>query len=125
MLSNNPVGYFEIPVLNMDRATKFYSKIFNIKFTFEKIDNLETALFPFNDTKPGITGALVKGDIYKPTTEGVLIYFNVKSINSVLQKVINNNGEMLYPKTSVGIYGFVAEFKDSEGNRIGLNEKLE
>jgi predicted enzyme related to lactoylglutathione lyase len=28
---------------------------------------------------------------------------------------------MLYPKTSVGDAGYVAEIADSEGNRIGLS----
>ena len=124
MILNNPVGYFEIPVLDMQRAVEFYSKVFRIDFISRNIDNLEMALFPFDPEKTGITGALVKGEIYKPSINGALLYFNVESIDDVLQKVQENKGEILYPKTSVGEYGFVAEFKDSESNRIGLNEKL-
>lgn len=30
---------------------------------------------------------------------------------------------MLYPKTSVGELGFVAEFEDCEGNRIALHSR--
>ncbi len=124
MLVNNPVGYFEIPVDDLERAVEFYSAVFDIDFIFQTVDNIEMAFFPFDSSKSGITGALAKGEIYKPTIKGVLIYFSVESIDDVLQKVKDSKGEMLYPKTSVGEYGFVAEFKDSEGNRIGLNEKL-
>ncbi len=81
------------------------------------------ALFPFNEVESGITGALVKGDVYKPSHSGVLIYFNTTDIDEILSAVLENNGRMLYPKTSVGTYGYVAEFEDSEGNRIGLSQQ--
>ena len=120
----NPVGYFEIPVTDLDRAVKFYESVFGLKMELGTIDNIEMAFFPFNDSGSGITGALAKGSIYKPSKEGALIYFNTDSIDEVLQRVKDNGGKTLYPKTSVGEYGYVAEFEDSEGNRIALTEKL-
>jgi predicted enzyme related to lactoylglutathione lyase len=36
-----------------------------------------------------------------------------------LKLATSNNGQILYPKTDNGI-GYVAEFEDSEGNRIAL-----
>jgi len=120
----NPVGYFEIPVTDMERAIRFYKAVFGFEFITENIDNIEMALFPFNEANYGITGALAKGEIYKPSKEGALIYFNTDSIDDVLLNINESNGKTLYPKTSVGEYGFVAEFEDSEGNRIALTEKL-
>jgi predicted enzyme related to lactoylglutathione lyase len=120
----NPVTYFEIPVLDLDRAIAFYSSIFNFSFKKEVIDHYEMALFPFSDSSNGITGALVKGDVYKPTKEGVIIYFHTESIESTLELVQKYPAKVLYPKTSVGSNGFVAEFEDSEGNRIALHEPL-
>lgn len=119
----NPVGYFEIPVQDFERAVGFYSTVFGYTFIMGNVDNLEMAFFPFDSSKGGITGALVQGDVYKPTIEGVIIYFNTHSIDAILNKVLQHGGEILYPKTSVGEYGFVAEFKDCEGNRIALTEK--
>lgn len=124
MNNNNPVGYFEIPVKDMERAMKFYNSIFGFKLELGNIDNIEMAFFQFNETTSGITGALAKGKIYKPSKEGVLIYFNTESIDTVLANVNYKGGKTLYPKTSVGEYGFVAEFEDCEGNRIALTEKL-
>jgi len=58
---SNPVVYFEIPVIDMDRATKFYSTVFKFKFDTTIIDNNEMALFPFIQENSGISGALAKG----------------------------------------------------------------
>ena len=115
----NPVVYFEIPVKDMDRATRFYSKVFEFKFENQIIDNNEMALFPFVEANSGISGALAKGAIYKPTKDGVLIYFTTANIDETLKLVISNGGKVLYPKTDNGI-GLVAEFEDTEGNRIAL-----
>ena len=121
---SNPVVYFEIPVIDMDRATKFYSTVFNFKFDTTIIDNNEMALFPFIQEKSGISGALAKGEIYKPTKDGVLIYFNTANMDETLKLANTNGGKILYPKTDNGI-GLVAEFEDTEGNRIALYQSKE
>jgi predicted enzyme related to lactoylglutathione lyase len=116
---SNPVVYFEIPVTDIERAIKFYNAVFHFDFDKETIDNNEMALFPFAVENSGITGALAKGEIYKPTKDGVLIYFNTENIDETLKLATSNGGKILYPKTYNGI-GLVAEFKDTEGNRIAL-----
>lgn len=115
-------SYFEIPVVDLDRAMKFYSSVFTVEFTKEQVHGNEMALFPFNGESSGITGALAKGDIYKPSTSGSLIYLSTNNIDNTLEKVKSQGGEVLFPKTSAGEYGYVAEFKDLEGNRVALFE---
>lgn len=121
---SNPVVYFEIPVNSIDRAIKFYKAVFNVNFDKDNIDNNEMALFPFDDNNSGISGALVKGEIYKPTKNGVVIYFKTENINKTLKLATSNGGKILYPKTDNGI-GLVAEFEDTEGNRIALYQSKE
>jgi predicted enzyme related to lactoylglutathione lyase len=116
---SNPVVYFEIPVNDMNRAIKFYTTVFNFDLNKEIIDKNEMALFPFVDENSGISGALAKGEIYKPTKDGVVIYFKTEYIEQTLQLATSNGGQILYPKTDNGI-GLVAEFEDTEGNRIAL-----
>ncbi len=116
---SNPVVYFEIPVVDIDRASRFYRTVFGFHFDREHIDNNEMALFPFVEEKAGISGALAKGDIYKPTKDGVVIYFKTENIDETLKLAASNGGQILYPKTDNGI-GLVAEFADTEGNRIAL-----
>jgi predicted enzyme related to lactoylglutathione lyase len=82
------------------------------------------ALFPFIQEKSGISGALAKGEIYKPTKDGVLIYFNTANMDETLRLANTNGGKILYPKTDNGI-GIVAEFEDTEGNRIALYQSKE
>jgi predicted enzyme related to lactoylglutathione lyase len=121
---SNPVVYFEIPVNDMNRAIKFYTTVFNFDLNKEIIDKNEMALFPFVDENSGISGALAKGEIYKPTKDGVVIYFKTQNIDETLKLATSNGGQILYPKTDNGI-GFVAEFEDTEGNRIALYQSKE
>ena len=99
MRKSNPVAYFEIPVNDIDRAIKFYTTVFNFNFDKETIDHYEMALFPFAYEKFGISGALAKGDIYKPTKDSVVIYFKTENIYETLKLAISNGGQILYPKT--------------------------
>ncbi|PRX54187.1 VOC family protein [Flagellimonas meridianipacifica] len=119
----NPVVYFEIPVYDIDRAIKFYGSVFHFDFDKQIIDHNEMALFPFKNGQFGITGALAKGKTYKPTKDGVIIYFNTLDIENTLENIVENGGTILYPITSIGELGSVAEFEDSEGNRIALHQK--
>ncbi len=121
---SNPVVYFEIPVSNLERAINFYSTVLKFKFQKEMIDQNEMALFPFYKEMQGITGALAYGDIYKPTKNGVIIYFYSDDIDATLNLALKNGGKLLYPKTSNGEFGYVAEFEDSEGNRIALHQAV-
>ncbi|PWN60677.1 VOC family protein [Chryseobacterium oncorhynchi] len=125
MSNTNPVVYFEIPVNDLERAETFYSAVFNFSFDKEIIDHYEMALFPFEEKNSGITGALAKGDVYKPSKNGVIIYFKTGNIEATLHRVIQHGGKILYPKKIDEKYGFaVAEFEDSEGNRIALHQTL-
>jgi len=123
-MKSNPVVYFEIPVTDMERAIKFYQSVFGFTFKKMDIDGYDMAMFPFEDEQTGITGALAKGDVYKPTNNGVLIYFYSDNIDQTLKNAVDSGGKILYPKTSNGDLGFVAEFEDSEGNRIALHEAV-
>ncbi|MCU0328103.1 MAG: VOC family protein [Chitinophagales bacterium] len=112
----NIVVYFEIPVTDLDRAIAFYKAVFFFDIEKEYIDDNEMAFFPLSNE---ISGALAKGEIYKPTKDGVIIYFKIEHIEETLKLATSNGGQVLYPITDNGI-GLVAEFEDSEGNRIAL-----
>ena len=122
--SENPIGYFEIPVADLDRAVDFYQTVFAIELTRRHIDGYDMALFPYVEGGAGATGALAKGDVYVPAKTGPVLYFSVASIDAVLNRVRELGGAILYAKKSVGPSGFVAEIEDSEGNRIALSEPL-
>ena len=105
--------YFEIPVTDLDRAILFYTDVFGYPLERVEIDGNEMALFPSSDKASGIAGALARGEGYRPGKQGSRIYFSVISIEDTLHKVNSASGRVLYPKTSVGELGSVAEFEDS------------
>ncbi|WP_425291280.1 VOC family protein [Cohaesibacter gelatinilyticus] len=49
----NPVFYFEIPVIDMDRAVAFYESVFGFNLKRKVVDGYEMALFPRADGKAG------------------------------------------------------------------------
>lgn len=114
-MSQLTVSYFEISVTDLKRAMDFYSFVFDVEFKVENIDGVESAVFP------GRIGSLAKGESYEPSKGGTRVYFDVESIDETMKKVLEKGGKELYPKTSIGKYGFVAEFEDSEGNCIALS----
>jgi predicted enzyme related to lactoylglutathione lyase len=120
----NPAMYFEIPVSDMKRAIEFYEKVFGFDFQLEEIHSNQMALMPFDIDGSGISGALAKGEIYKPSLHGTLIYLRTESIDKTLSRALLAGAKVLFPKAKAGEYAYVAEIEDSEGNRIGLMELL-
>jgi predicted enzyme related to lactoylglutathione lyase/pimeloyl-ACP methyl ester carboxylesterase len=113
--------YFEIPVKDLGRATSFYEKVLGCQFERTVIDGNQMALFPAARGVGGISGALAKGEGYVPGKEGARIYFQTVDIDDTLRKAQLAGGRILYPRTSIGSRGWVAEFEDSEGNCIALH----
>ena len=118
----NPCCYFEIPVLDINRAIIFYTKVFGFDFELEVVDGNEMAWFPLYKDKQGASGALAKGDSYKPSIDGARIYFSVEDINTSVSNALSLGSKVLYEKTAVPGHGFIAEITDSEGNRIALQQ---
>jgi predicted enzyme related to lactoylglutathione lyase len=121
----NPVVHFEIPVTDIDRAVAFYEAVFAVKLERREVDGYAMAFFPRADGRPGASGALAQGDVYKPTKDGAILYFDVPDIDAVVARAEARGGAVLYPKKDIGAAGFVAEIADSEGNRIALSEAAE
>ena len=66
---------------------------------------------------------LVKGNDYKPTTDGAVLYLNAgNDLQPMLDKVAQNGGQVIVPKTEISPeMGYFALFIDTEGNKLGLH----
>jgi uncharacterized protein len=118
----NPVAWFEIPVNDLDKAKGFYEHVFGLTLSPMDMEKAKMAFFPMSDQQqPGATGALMKADGYVPSHSGTVVYFHVPDIEGTLKKVGEKGGKTLLPKMSIGQYGFIAHFEDSEGNRVALH----
>lgn len=125
----NMISWFEIPVVDMDRAKNFYETVFNVNITIHDLGGVVMGWFPpaEDNNAPGISGSLVKHEEYVPSsTDGVLIYFNSQSgdINDELSRVEAAGGKITRPKTLISEdVGYMAVITDTEGNRIALYNK--
>lgn len=117
----NPVNWFEIPVNDIARANKFYEGVFGLELALNEMGPLKMAWFPWIDGAPGAPGSLVKGEGLTPSQAGTMVYFSVEDIDAALEKVNKSGGKTLMPRMSIGEHGFVAQFEDTEGNRIALH----
>jgi predicted enzyme related to lactoylglutathione lyase len=121
-MTSNIGAYFEIPVTDLDRAINFYQSLLGIELERGSIHGYDMAFFPFENNGGGISGALCKGDVYKPSIDGSFIYLFTSNIDEVLSKAAALGSEIMFEKTDAGNC-FVAEIKDSEGNRICFTTK--
>jgi len=121
------VGWFEIPVVDMDRAVQFYNEVFKIKISKQQFGPTAMGWFPFpeNANAKGAGGTLIHNpEHYKPSDQGALVYFTSRSgdINDELGRIEAAGGEILRPKTQTSEdHGYMALFKDTEGNRVALH----
>ena len=126
-MKTNMVGWFEIPVLDMSRAKKFYEKVFEIKIQTDQFGDTLMGFFPFDENPEitGVGGALVLNDqFYKPMANGTLVYFSSPEITFELTKVEEAGGVVLQEKSLIREdIGYMALLLDSEGNRIALHSR--
>lgn len=125
-MEHNAIGWFEIPVTDMDRAKKFYETVFDIEIQVQPFNELLMGWFPFAEGKPGASGSLVKHpDFYKPSDKaGVLVYFASADLEKELDRVERAGGKVLQTKTQISEdVGYMGVFLDSEGNRIALHSR--
>ena len=125
---NNVIGWFEIPVTDMQRAISFYSTVFDDKLQHHVFGDEEMAWFPFNETGTGASGSLVKHEtFYQPAANGILIYFSSPSGNlaNELAKVESAGGKVLQEKKLITEdVGYMGLFLDTEGNRIAIHSRV-
>jgi predicted enzyme related to lactoylglutathione lyase len=124
--TSNIITWFEIPVLDIERAKNFYETILDIKMVRRTDGNDGAVFFPFNPeviqaTSGRVTAVLSKSERNSPSGDGALVYINASpNIQAVLDKVAQAGGKVIAPKTQIAA-GFLAIIIDSEGNKVGLH----
>jgi uncharacterized protein len=119
----NAVNWVEIPVLNFDRAKSFYSKIYDYEMPEMMMGPLRMGFLLFDQEKQAVGAAIVQGETYIPSAQGVRVYLNGGSdLNTVLNRVLAAGGKIILPKTTINAeLGYMAIFLDPEGNQIHLH----
>ncbi|MEP3838463.1 MAG: VOC family protein [Algibacter sp.] len=124
-MKKNMVGWFEIPVSDMDRAKAFYENVFQVKIDIQDYGEMVMGWFPFTEGKEGAAGTLVKQDSYTPSHDGTLVYFMSDDVQIELDRVEGAGGKILQTKTEISPeHGYMGLFEDSEGNRVALHSMV-
>ena len=120
MLNPNVPAWFEIPTLDLDRAQRFYEAALDTTLQRQQFGGPAMAVFPRGD-KPNASGALIQLDDCQPTVQGSIVYLSVADLTPVLDRAERHGGDTLVARTALpeGM-GYFAQFRDCEGNRVGL-----
>ena len=117
---SNAVSWFELPAVNLERATNFYAIVLDEELQHFENGPLQMAFFPTKNK--GVGGCVTYGNGNKPQAEGTLVYLNGgEDLAIPLSRVEKAGGKILMPKTSIGENGFMAMFLDTEGNRVAFH----
>ena len=71
MTTKNALNWFEIPVSDMQRASRLYTQVTETTFREESIAGNQLAVFAYE--QPGMGGCLVKGNAYVPGNHGAVV----------------------------------------------------
>ena len=111
------VVHFEIHVDDPDRAEQFYTDVFGWKF--DKWEGpMDYWLISTGDKScPGIDGGMMKrrdpmGNVYNT--------IGIESIDRSIEQITKAGGTIVVPKMPIPGVGWLAYFKDTEGNIFGV-----
>lgn len=118
---SNLISIVEIPTTDFSRAVKFYQTILDLAIEEIDMDGTQMGVLPSDGENVNVV--LVKGNDYKPTTDGAVLYLNAgNDLQPMLDKVSQNGRQVIVPKTAISSeMGYFALFIDTEGNKLGLH----
>lgn len=119
----NLISIVEIPTIDFSRAVGFYQAILGVSIEEADMGGVQMGVFPSDGETVNV--ALIRGDDYKPSTDGAIVYLNAgDDLQIILDKIKPNGGKVVVPKTEISPeMGFFAMFTDTEGNKLGLHSK--
>lgn len=116
----NQIVWCDIPVIDLDRAIKFYSAVLGKPVEKQSFPGMTFGLLPH--AQDSVSGCLVEMKDRKPSQDGPQVYLNCEGrLDIAISQVELNGGKVVQPKHPIGPYGFRAVVVDTEGNRIALH----
>ena len=111
------VVHFEICADQIERAAEFYQKVFG--WEIKKWDGPEEywMVKTGEKTQPGISGGMMKRQENLPSVINII---DVDSVDDFAEKITDNGGKIIVPKTAIFGVGWFAYFADTEGNISGI-----
>jgi predicted enzyme related to lactoylglutathione lyase len=116
------VVHFEIHAADPERGVKFYENVFG--WTFQKWEGpMDYWLITTGpDSEPGINGGLIRrqGGIDGQAVIAYVCTVGVDDLDATMASVEANGGTVAVPKMPIPGVGWLAYYKDTEGNIFGI-----
>lgn len=120
---HNRAVWFDIPVVELERAVKFYQEVLAIEVS---VHDFEGFSFGVLDHADGNGGCLIPKPEEVARDTGILLYLNVHGrIQDAVVKAKALGAEILEEVHPIGPHGFRALIRDSEGNRVALHSEVD
>ena len=116
---SNRVVHFEIPCDHPEKTMAFFTEVFGWNFQQFGPDEYWFTITG-DDATPGINGGLMKKrDPQQPITNTIA----VENIDTSMAHIEKAGGQIVVPKMAIPTMGWVAYFKDPDGNIHGVWEE--
>lgn len=116
--------HFEISADDPERCQKFYESVFGWSAMKWEGPQDYWLITTGEEEEPGIDGGLARrGDA--PFPQPITNTIDVASVDKAVQAVEAHGGKIVFPKSPVPGVGWLAYFKDTEGNIFGMMERDE
>lgn len=115
----NKLTHFAIHTDDTERAKKFYDKVFD--WGFNSYGQNDFMQIKNDKSENGELIGAIQSRKYSPLSENIIGFecsIGVENIDDIIEKVKNNGGQVLMPKTEIPTVGWVAKFLDTEGNLL-------
>ncbi len=113
----NKLTHFAIHIDDIQRAKHFYEGVFDWGFnSYGQDDFLQIKA---DKSENGELIGAMQSRNYSTVNENIIGFectIGVENIDAIIEKVKNNGGQILMPKTVIPHVGWVAKFLDTEGN---------
>ena len=121
----NTAVWFEMPVRDLARSTRFYEQVFQIRLASDpRFPGI--AVFPKRHPS-ATTGALAEihdaDSSHKASTDGTIVYLSCDGeLDAVLKRAQAAGAKLLEEVAQLPAgMGWTAQFRDLDGNRVGLH----
>lgn len=113
---SNKVVHFEIPCNEPEKTMTFFKEVFNWNFQ-EFIPGEYWAVTTGDEKLPGINGGIMKK---KDPNQPIANSIDVADIDATIIKIEKAGGIVVVPKMPIPTIGWLAYFKDPDGNIHGV-----
>lgn len=113
---SNRVVHFEIPCNDPEKTIAFFTSVFGWRFDLFGTEDY-WSITTGDASEPGINGGLMKKrDPNQPIANSI----QVDDIDKKMEEITAAGGTIVVPKMPIPTVGYLAYFKDPDGNIHGL-----